>query len=136
MNLDVLTLPPRLVVRALDDLHTLAVSSQRLADSVAQLPKIEQRLRGRLEQLDRALGGMVQLGEDMRRTIEHLETLERAVVKLTTSTVGLISAIEPIGGITRRVGRIADRLPRGRQGSSPIPGPAGGDAAEGRTTDS
>jgi hypothetical protein len=35
-----LTAPPKLLMRALDDLHTLATSSARLAKAVNKLPKI------------------------------------------------------------------------------------------------
>jgi hypothetical protein len=116
-----LTLPPRLAMRALDDLHTLATSSQKLADAVSELPKIEERIRERLDVLDKSLGSMSKLGEDMRKTVEGMRSLQEAVMVLITSTDALAIAIQPLEAFGRRVGRFADRFPSRRSEPS---GPA------------
>ncbi len=113
-----LTLPPRLVMRALDDLHTLAESSAKLADAVAELPKIEKRIRERMDALEKSMSSMTQLGEDMRRTVDQMRSLQEAVISLIKSTDALNIAIQPLQAFGRRVGRFADRLPRGRSGGS------------------
>ena len=107
-----LTLPPKLIMRALDDLHTLAKSSEKLADAVSELPQIEKRVRERLDTLEKSLGAMGQLGEDMRRTVDGMRSLQEAVLVLITSTDALAVAIQPLEAFGRRVGRFAERFPR------------------------
>jgi hypothetical protein len=118
-----LTLPPRLIMRALDDLHTLATSSEKLADAVSELPKIEGRIRERLDTLEKSLGAMTELGLDMRRTVDGMRALQEAVLVLITSTDTLAIAIQPLEAFGRRVGRFADRFPRRGESSGP-PGSA------------
>jgi ABC-type transporter Mla subunit MlaD len=108
-------------MRALDDLHTLATSSQKLADAVAELPKIEKRIRDRLDVLDKSLGSMTQLGEDMRRTVDQMRALQEAVLSLIGSTDALAIAIAPLESLGRRVGRFADRFPRRAGAPEPAP---------------
>ncbi|MFN2589334.1 MAG: hypothetical protein ABR518_01000 [Actinomycetota bacterium] len=117
-----LMVPPKLILRALDDLHTLAESSTKLAGAVSELPKIERRVRDRLDTLERSLGSMSQLGEDMRRTVEQMRALQEAVLSLIRSTDALSLAIQPLEAFGRRMGRFADRFPR-RAEASPSPRP-------------
>ena len=107
-----LTLPPRLALRALDDLHMLAESSQKLADAVGELPKIERRVRERLDTLEKSLGAMTALGQDMQKTVDQMRALQEAVLSLIGSTDALAIAIAPLESLGRRVGRFADRFPR------------------------
>jgi hypothetical protein len=120
-----LLIPPRLMMRALDDLHTLATSSVRLADGVGELSNVEKRLRERLEALDRSLSGLTSLSEDLRHTVEQLRTLERAVLNLIGSTDALSVAIEPLEAFGRRMGRFADRLPGRREAGTRTPADPG-----------
>jgi ABC-type transporter Mla subunit MlaD len=110
-----LTVPPKLLLRALDDLHTLATSSQKLADAVGELPKIERRVRERIDALDQSLSSMTELSLDMRRTVDQMRALQEAVLNLIRSTDTLTLAIQPLEAFGRRMGRFADRLP-GRGG--------------------
>jgi ABC-type transporter Mla subunit MlaD len=103
-------------MRALDDLHTLATSSARLAKAVDELPRMEGRLRDRLDSLDKAMGSLAQLGEDTRRTVDQMRALQEAVLNLIRSTDTLTLAIQPLEAFGRRMGRFADRLP-GRGGA-------------------
>jgi hypothetical protein len=118
-----LTLPPRLALRALDDLHMLAESSQKLAEAVGELPKIEKRVRERLDTLEKSLGAMTALGQDMQRTVDQMRALQEAVLSLIGSTDALAIAIAPLESLGRRVGRFADRLPR--RGGAAEPAPSG-----------
>jgi ABC-type transporter Mla subunit MlaD len=110
-----LLVPPRLAMRALDDLHTLAQSSAKIADGVGEITMMEKRLRERLEALDRSLSGLSSLSDDLRQTVEQLRTLERAVLNLIGSTDALSIAIQPLEAFGRRVGRFADRFPGRRE---------------------
>ena len=124
MDLNVLgplTVPPKLLMRALDDLHTLATSSQKLADAVGELPKIERRVRERIDALDQSMGTMTELGLDMRRTVDQMRALQEAVLNLIRSTDTLTLAIQPLEAFGRRMGRFADRLP-GRNRAEPVEG--------------
>ena len=119
-----LTLPPRLALRALDDLHMLAESSQKIADAVGEIPKIEKRVRERLDTLEKSLTSMTQLGEDMRKTVDQMRALQEAVLSLIGSTDALAIAIAPLESLGRRVGRFADRFPRrgGAAEAAPVEG--------------
>ena len=116
-----LTLPPRLLMRALDDLHTLAKSSAKIADGVGEISNIEKRLRDRLEALDRSLSGLSSLSDDLRQTVDQLRTLERAVVNLIGSTDALSVAIQPLEAFGRRMGRFAERFPGRREAARESP---------------
>jgi ABC-type transporter Mla subunit MlaD len=116
-----LLIPPRLMMRALDDLHTLATSSAKIADGVAELSNIERRLRERLEALDRSLSGLTSLSDDLRHTVEQLRTLERAVLSLIGSTDALSVAIQPLEAFGRRMGRFAERFPGRREAGTGSP---------------
>ena len=88
--LDALTVPPRLIVRALDDLHTLAQGVRRLTDrdgdldalleAVKTLPRTEDELsaniaalRGDIEALHAWLQPLHQELTDLDETAEALE---------------------------------------------------------------
>jgi chromosome segregation ATPase len=95
---DALTLPPRLVARALDDLHTLAEEVRRLADregdlselvdAVKSLPQVEDRLSAQIEELRvevRALHEWLQpLHQELTDLDDTAEKLEQALGGLST----------------------------------------------------
>ena len=91
-----LTLPPRMVVRALDDLHTLAVGVRRLTDrggdledlleSVRALPRVEDELSARVEALHRWLEP---LHRELTDLDETAESLEKALAGVQTTIAGL-----------------------------------------------
>jgi uncharacterized coiled-coil DUF342 family protein len=97
--LDALSVPPRLVLRALDDLHTLAEGVRRLTDregdltmlleSVKTLPRVEdelsqniaklradvQALHEWLQPLHQELGDLDQTAESLEQSMERLQAL-------------------------------------------------------------
>jgi hypothetical protein len=97
--LDALSVPPRLVLRALDDLHTLAEGVRRLTDregdlsvlveSVKALPRVEdelseniarlrtdvQALHGWLQPLHRELSDLDATAEALEQSMDRLQAL-------------------------------------------------------------
>ena len=96
--------PLRFLLQARDDIHLLATSSRRLAETADKLVAFEVDLLDRLDRLD----------DTTRATVARLETIDRAVEGLNASSGILAAAIEPLQGLSERVARIADRLPGGR----------------------
>jgi hypothetical protein len=145
-----LTLPPRLVRRALDDLHAVARAAreisaaldgfERRADEVtrqldtalAMLARIE-TMGGRIDARAEAILGM---GEGIEESVGAVLTqgaaIEQAARELALSGAALAEALptlqrgleiaEPLEGVVERVGRIVDRLPGGpRRAAGPGP---------------
>jgi hypothetical protein len=123
-----LVLPGRLLLRALDDLHELAVAAR-------SLPGIEHRLTERVDALESRAAATLELGEAIlglgRRIDERGAQVlaqgellaERAAVvaeeggRLADAIPTLRRAIEivdPLQGTVERLGRMMDRLPGGR----------------------
>ena len=96
--------PIRFLLEAREDIHLLATSSRRLAETADKLVEFEVDLLERLDRLD----------DTTRATVARLETIDRAVEGLNASSGILAAAIEPLQGISERVARIAERLPGGR----------------------
>ena len=96
--------PIRFLLQARDDIHLLATSSRRLAETADKLVAFEVDLLERLDRLD----------DTTRATVARLETIDRAVERLNVSSGVLADAVEPLQGISERVARIAERLPGGR----------------------
>ncbi len=93
--------PIRFLLQARDDIHLLATSSRRLAETADKLVDFEVDLLERLGRLD----------DTTRATVARLETIDRAVERLNTSSGTLAAAVEPLQGISERIARIAERLP-------------------------
>jgi DNA repair ATPase RecN len=117
-----LLLPPRLLLRALDDLHTIAQAAARLEDVERRL---DARLAAVLELGDRIeqLGELVdgRIGQVDRRAGELLEVAERVDGRLDglLGVAGRIDAvleqgrrIEDVAAqVAERGGQIADAMP-------------------------
>jgi hypothetical protein len=106
-----ITDPPRLLVRFLDDVHMIAVANMRIAETIATIPEVEERLRSQLEGIDAAISSAVRLGEDTRATLSQLQVLETAVEQLNASAEILVGAVEPLQGVAERMARLAGRIP-------------------------
>jgi hypothetical protein len=131
-----LLLPPRLMLRALEDLHTLALAA-------ARLERVEERLNERADmiiamggQIDRRAEALLELGERLvelgGRTDAILaqgERIEATAREVADRGADLAAALpvmqraiemaEPLEGVVERLGRVADRLPGGQRGRAP-----------------
>ena len=117
--------PPRLFVRFLDDVHMIAVSSAKIADTVASIPEMERRLRGDLEGMESAVSSLLKLAEDTRATLSELEVMQVAVDQLSASAAVLAAAVEPLQGIAEGMGRLAGRIPGALRAASGGTSPEG-----------
>jgi predicted nuclease with TOPRIM domain len=104
--LDALAVPPRLIARALDDLHTLAEGVRNLSDregdmpelleAVKTLPQVEERLSERIEHLRLDIQG---LQEWLQPLHEELTDLDETAEKLEQALGGLKSMLTRLPGV-------------------------------------
>jgi chaperonin cofactor prefoldin len=94
--LEALSLPPRLVLRALDDLNTLAEGLRRLTErqgdiddllvAVNKLPEVEHDLARRVDELETQIG---RLRGDIRPLHETINALHAEIVDLRDKIPGI-----------------------------------------------
>jgi chromosome segregation ATPase len=103
---DVLAVPPRLIARALDDLHTLAEGVRNLSDregdlsdlldAVKMLPQVEDRLSERIEQLQLDVRA---LQEWLQPLHKELTDIDDTAEKLQQALGGLEAMLKRLPGI-------------------------------------
>lgn len=108
-------LPARLVLRAFDDLHTLAESSKR------GLVALE-RLNERGERIENLGSAMEDLGRQLSRQAEVMDVHAERVAQLAEEIVAAlptltqaVTIVTPLEGTVERIGRAVDRLPDRRR---------------------
>jgi methyl-accepting chemotaxis protein len=142
-----LLLPPRLMLRALEDLHTLALAAARLerveerlnerADAIIAMgDQMDERAERILEMGEQivAMGARIaEVGEKMDARTDAIlaqgERIEAAAREVADRGAELAAALpvmqraiemaEPLEGVVERLGRVADRLPGGQRGRAP-----------------
>ncbi len=131
-----LLLPPRLVLRALDDLHVIAQSVRRIDEVIAMGERIvetgervdarAEELVGRLDKQAEALLEQSQaLHEQAVAILAQGERVEAAAREVAERGAALVDALpvmqravemaEPLEGAVERLGRMVDRLPGARR---------------------
>jgi chromosome segregation ATPase len=113
--LDALALPPRLVVRALDDLHELAEGVRRLTqhegdlsallDSVGALPGVEEQLSERIEALRRDVKALHDWLQPLHSELSDLDDTAESLEK------GLAQVNATIAAFDRQLQELRDRIP-------------------------
>jgi predicted nucleic acid-binding Zn-ribbon protein len=113
--LDRLTIPPRLVVRALDDLHTLAEGVRRLTEregdltdllgAVRVLPEVEDQLSVRIDSLETQVGKLNQWLEPLHKELTDLDDTAEALQK------ALAGVQETIRAFHEELRDLRDRIP-------------------------
>ena len=96
---DALAVPPRLIARALDDLHTLAEGVRNLSDlveAVKTLPQVEDQLSARIEQLRLDVQA---LQEWLQPLHKELTDLDDTAEKLEQALGGLQTMLKRLPGI-------------------------------------
>jgi hypothetical protein len=142
---DGLLLPPKLVLRTLDDLHTLATTAERAITLLERLDARAARIEAQLDSgmaLGRSLEArppdIAALGTQFDKLGDALLAEARATQRVGTEVAQRGAEIaaalpllqraldlgEPLEGAIERAGRIVDRLPGGRHrhGDSPQKG--------------
>lgn len=131
-----LLLPPRLLVRALDDLRSLARAADRLPELERELFRRLDQLE-RLESVERGLAGLPEaiehaLKEHLERQVEGIQRLHPELVQnrensgqvpplidgmrdqldaLHAEMSAIREALAPLQSVAERADRLADRLP-------------------------
>ena len=107
-------LDPRLVVRALDDLHALAEAARELpeieARLTAQVRSAEAELRRARKTADARAGALLRVLERLDADLPSLEQAVESIRSLEAATKTLAVAAEPLQGTAERLGRISDRI--------------------------
>jgi chromosome segregation ATPase len=80
--LDALTVPPRLILRALDDLHVLAEGIRRLTDSDDDLEALLESVKVLPRTEDELSANIAALREDIRALHAWLEPLHKELTDL------------------------------------------------------
>jgi uncharacterized coiled-coil DUF342 family protein len=111
--LDRLAIPPRLVLRALDDLHTVAETLRELAAhegdlaalarSVETLPRVEDELSAEIATLRAEVKELRQWLDPLHRELTDLdetaEALEKSLSTVNESILGLQTLLKKLPGI-------------------------------------
>ena len=112
-------LDPRLLTRALDDLHAIAEAARELpaieARLTEQVRSAEAELRRARKTADARAGALLAV---LERLDSDLPSMAEAVesIRSLEATKTLAAAVEPLQGTAERLGRISDRLIGGRRG--------------------
>ena len=135
-----LLIGPRLTVRALDDLHTIAQAAGQVAATLQALERRANRLEAQLDsaiavgrsidaQSRAALGTVTQVDERLLEALRASEVSSERALQIASQATELATALpllqraiemaEPLAGAVERLGRVVDRLP----GAPPRPRP-------------
>lgn len=140
----VIVAPPRLALRALDDLHSLAGTGERAITLLERLDARADRIEGELDRVislghrleERAgdlsaMGSQFQhLGDALLTEARSTQTIGAEVAKRGAEIAAALPLLqraldlgEPLEGAIERAGRIVDRLPGGRARAAMAPKP-------------
>ncbi|HWD85258.1 MAG TPA: hypothetical protein VG321_05880 [Solirubrobacteraceae bacterium] len=126
--LEQLLFPPRLVMRAFDDLHRAAgaivrmsASAEALREEVAGIRRLAEPIPGELDALRVEFGGSNDeiarlreaFGPELAAVRRASEEVSQSVRRLTRDADEMREVVEPLQAATERVGRVAERLPGG-----------------------
>jgi len=78
-----LTAVPRLVVQLADDVHSMAISTRELTETVRQLAQINQRVSSMEEEVTRMRAAVESMGEDVLVIRETTQPLARVAARLS-----------------------------------------------------
>jgi hypothetical protein len=113
-------LDPRLVARALEDLHAIAIAARELpaieARMTEQLRSAEAELRRARKTADVRAGALLAVLERLDTDLPSMAEAVESIRSLEAATKTLAAAVEPLQGTAERLGRISDRLIGGRRG--------------------
>ena len=101
--LDALAVPPRLIVRALDDLHTLAEGIRRLTDREGDLTTLVDAVKSLPRVEDEPSANIASLREDVQALQEWLQPLHKELTDLDDTAEKLEQAL---GGLQTMLKRL------------------------------
>ena len=94
--LDALSLPPRLVLRALDDLHTLAEGLRRLTDREGDLDELLAAVKALPRVEDELSASVAALQVDVQRLYEWLQPLHTELADVDDTAEKLQVALKQV----------------------------------------
>jgi predicted nuclease with TOPRIM domain len=100
---DALAVPPRLIVRALDDLHTLAEGVRNLSDREGDLSELVEAVKTLPRVEDRLSDGIGQLRADIQGLQEWLQPLHKELTDLDDTAERLQQALGSLEAMLKRV---------------------------------
>jgi hypothetical protein len=113
-------LDPRLVLRALDDLHVIAETARELPDIEARLTEqvrsAEAELRRARKTADARAAALLAVLERLDSDLPSMTEAVESIRSLEAATKTLAAAVEPLQGTAERLGRNSDRQIGGRRG--------------------
>jgi hypothetical protein len=130
--LNLVSLPPRMVMRALDDLHAIAQTARALPEIEARILERVAEIQVQFEQaleigrsLDSRGGELTELGARLDAHAAAFLELSTGLDEMNRSAEAMAAVAEPLHGAAERLGRIVDRLPGGRAARPVDPDQAG-----------
>ncbi len=131
-HVNLLLAPPLLVLRALDDIHTLAQTAPEFVELGHRVVDIGERILDLGERIDARADQMISMGHQFESLGEAMAAEARAtqnaakdVVLAAREILTALPILEqavalgtPLEGAVERIGRIVDRLPGGKRAAN------------------
>lgn len=105
-----LVFPPLLVLRALDDLHELAVASRSIARIDSVLALVEGDLIGRVDELEARLGGVLELAGRIETGLPSIGALLERLDELNAQLGAIAELAQPVSEVLPAVERINESV--------------------------
>ena len=101
--LDALTVPPRLIVRALDDLHTLAQGLRRLTDGDGDLDALLEAVKALPRTEDELSANIAALRDDIKGLHAWLGPLHKELTDLDETAEALERSMSSLQGMLKKL---------------------------------
>jgi ABC-type transporter Mla subunit MlaD len=101
--LDALSVPPRLIVRALDDLHTLAESVRRLTDRDGDLKALPESVKVLPRTEDELSANIAALLDDIQALHAWLEPLHKELTDLDDTAEALQRSMNDLQAMLKKL---------------------------------
>jgi chromosome segregation ATPase len=101
--LGALTVPPRLIVRALDDLHTLADSMRRLTNREGDLEELLESVKVLPRTEDELSANIAALREDLKALHAWLEPLHTELIDLDATAEALERSMSDLQAMLKKL---------------------------------
>jgi hypothetical protein len=101
--LDALSVPPRLIVRALDDLHTLAEGIRRLTDREGDLTALVESAKVLPRTEDELSENIAALRDDIKGLHAWLQPLHKELTDLDATAEALERSMDSLQGMLKKL---------------------------------
>jgi methyl-accepting chemotaxis protein len=102
--------PPLLILRALDDLHELAIASRNLSAIDRVLAVVEGDLARRADELEDRLGSVLSLAERIESGLPSIEALLKRLDELNSQLGNIATLARPVTEVLPAVERINESV--------------------------